>query len=386
MAADNPDEVSFQCEPDTFTLEMNSAGKCSFKYKDQLITSDCPSASVNVETRDVKIMGRPAGKIASTADVAGISNTLQEWFPPGTRVHHVVDNADYQTKVKGENAGIVVVKFSAEWCGPCKRAKPMVDSMSQKYPDVTFLHVDGDENQQIYRDEGATCYPTFFFYKDGQKQTDQMVKGADMNKVEEIVKELGGVQANRNVSAGKVVIETDCDVVIVKKEANDKFSLKINGEQKLGPNDNLFVEVDRNNNSVSFRGNTLKLNTEGEQNVEEILTRLEEFFPTKVKHVHEADKFDEILKDNDRVIAKYSANWCGPCHAIAPFFVELSNQNENVVFLHIDVDEAKALSTREGIQAMPTFHFYHKGTKNAEVRGGNKAQLKVELQNLKQKE
>lgn len=386
MAADNPDEVSFQLEPDTFTLEMNSAGKCSFKYKDQLITQNCPTASVNVETRDVKIMGRAAGKIASTADVAGISNTLQEWFPSGTSVHHVVDNDDYQTKVKGENAGIVVVKFSAEWCGPCKMAKPMVDAMSQKYPDVTFLHVDGDENEQIYRDEGATCYPTFFFYKDGQKQTGEMVRGADMAKVESIVKKLGGVEATRNITAGKVVIETDCDVYVVKKEAGDKFSLQINGEQKFGPNDSFSVVVDRKNNSVSIGRNSVKLYTGGEQNVEEILTKLEEFFPTRVEHVHKTEEFDEILKNNVYVIAKYSANWCGPCHAIAPFFNQLSNEHEKAVFLHIDVDEAKDLSQREGIQAMPTFHFYHRGTKDAELKGGHKEKLKAELQKLLNKE
>merc|ERR1719367_2362884 len=95
------------------------------------------------------------------------------------------------------------------------------------------------------------------------------------------------------------------------------------------------------------------------------MTQLENMFPTKVKHVHSEADFDQIVKENVHVIAKYSASWCGPCHAIAPVFNELSIEHEKkVVFLHIDVDKAKELATREGIQAMPTFHFWLNGPKD----------------------
>merc|ERR1712243_176474 len=102
----------------------------------------------------------------------------------------------------------------------------------------------------------------------------------------------------------------------------------------------------------------------GGQDLELIMTQLVNMFPTKVKHVHTEEEFDEIVKNNKHVIAKYSASWCGPCRKIAPVYIELSNEVENVVFLHIDVDKAKTLSSREGIQAMPTFHFFLDGEKN----------------------
>ena len=47
-------------------------------------------------------------------------------------------------------------------------------------------------------------------------------------------------------------------------------------------------------------------------------------------------------KPDSRVIAYYTAAWCGPCRAIAPVFSELAANNTDVVFVKIDVDENAA--------------------------------------------
>jgi len=71
----------------------------------------------------------------------------------------------------------------------------------------------------------------------------------------------------------------------------------------------------------------------------------------------------------------------GVVHAIAPFVKDLSNEFQNVVFLHIDVDDVKALSQREGVQAMPTFDFWLNGKKqeNKRIRGGDRNKLKAQV-------
>lgn len=381
MAADNPDMVTFELEADVFTLKMSSAGKCSFEYNGRLITADCSGANLDVETREVTIMGRSAGKISADADYQGIADTLSGWFPPG-RVHHIHDEEDYNGKIA---QGIVVCKFSAEWCGPCKMVKPKIDALSNKYPNVTFIHIDGDENKQIFRNEGATCYPTFFFYKDGQKTTDK-IEGADAAKVEAIVQKLGAQaqEVQTNISAGEVQIQVERDVFVVEKKENG-VGLLMNGEEKYKPGQCPVIEVDRETRSVSLGRLSGKLFDGGEQDLETIMTQLEKMFPTEVKHLHSVADFDKIVQENPRVVAKYSASWCGPCHAIAPVFNELSIEHEKkVVFLHIDVDKAKELATREGIQAMPTFHFWLNGTKDDSktIRGADAESLKKTLKGL----
>ncbi len=41
---------------------------------------------------------------------------------------------------------LVVVYFTAQWCGPCQRIKPVFDSLSEEITDVVFIRVDIDEN------------------------------------------------------------------------------------------------------------------------------------------------------------------------------------------------------------------------------------------------
>jgi thiol-disulfide isomerase/thioredoxin len=41
----------------------------------------------------------------------------------------------------------VVIKYGAEWCGPCKAIKPLMKELAEKYPDVYFLDVDVDTEQ-----------------------------------------------------------------------------------------------------------------------------------------------------------------------------------------------------------------------------------------------
>jgi thioredoxin 1 len=69
-----------------------------------------------------------------------------------------------------EKKELILVMFTATWCGPCKQIKPMVERWSEEHK--TSLHValvDGDENEDILKKCGVTCYPTFQFYLHGLK-------------------------------------------------------------------------------------------------------------------------------------------------------------------------------------------------------------------------
>lgn len=379
MAADNPNAIAFELESSVFCLKKTQAG-VEFLVDGESMAEDLPMAKINREDREVTFMGRSAGKLASSQDLETLATTLETWFPNTTRVEHVHSVETFDSK---KSNGLTVAKFSAEWCGPCKMVAPAIDKMSNKYPDVTFLHVDGDELKQLMRRENASCYPTFFFYQDGEKQS-QKIEGADATKVEATLKTLGAqpAEVEENYAGdGELTIVVERDTYIVEKEEGG-VSLTVNGKKVLPAGKCPDVEVDTDSKKVTIgRGGGVIYNSP-DYNVEEIMQRIKAMFPSHVVHVHSAEQFDKIVKENKNVVAKYSASWCGPCHAIAPFVKELSNEFENVVFLHIDVDEVKQLSQREGVSAMPTFDFWQDGKKQEgkRIRGGNRNKLKAQVQ------
>lgn len=64
---------------------------------------------------------------------------------------------------------LVVVKFSAEWCGPCKMLAPIVEELAGEYTDrVKFLNVDIDTTPEIAPRFGIRGVPTVVIFKDGQ--------------------------------------------------------------------------------------------------------------------------------------------------------------------------------------------------------------------------
>ncbi|MEU6010709.1 thioredoxin family protein [Streptomyces sp. NPDC047453] len=77
--------------------------------------------------------------------------------------------------------------------------------------------------------------------------------------------------------------------------------------------------------------------------------------------VTSAEQLEELLETNPRVIAMFTAVWCGPCHNIKPEFEHLSVEYGTVTFLSIDVDRNPELAARYRISAMPTFVSFQHG-------------------------
>lgn len=83
------------------------------------------------------------------------------------------------------------------------------------------------------------------------------------------------------------------------------------------------------------------------------------------------------------VVVDFTASWCGPCRFIAPYFEELAEENPDVEFVKVDVDDAEDVAGECGISAMPTFQFYKGGVKIDEMRGANKEGLATKVAKLK---
>jgi thiol-disulfide isomerase/thioredoxin len=84
---------------------------------------------------------------------------------------------------------LVVIKYGAEWCGPCKSSAAPYAAVASRLKNVKFCQVDVDQVKSVCSD--VRGIPCFRFFKAGQQVCEQ-VTGADVAKVEELAKQYGG--------------------------------------------------------------------------------------------------------------------------------------------------------------------------------------------------
>lgn len=102
------------------------------------------------------------------AQLASTTDTVKKgegyYVKPG--VHHVKTESEYNS-LKSVPNKLVVVDFSASWCGPCKMIAPFFESLAEKTPSVVFIHVDVDTLPNLPDSSDVSGVPTFKFFKNG---------------------------------------------------------------------------------------------------------------------------------------------------------------------------------------------------------------------------
>jgi thioredoxin 1 len=109
-------------------------------------------------------MQRAAGIFAAVATLEGSMSAN-----PTTDGRLIpVTDATFAEQVLGSDTP-VLVKFEAQWCGPCKAMKPMVDEIAAEYSGrLTVATVDIEDNQQTVYRLGVRAVPTVVLFKNGE--------------------------------------------------------------------------------------------------------------------------------------------------------------------------------------------------------------------------
>lgn len=66
--------------------------------------------------------------------------------------------------------GVLVVDFSADWCGPCKMLAPVLEEISEEMTEVAFYNIDIGENPNLAQKFEIASIPTLVVMEDGEKK------------------------------------------------------------------------------------------------------------------------------------------------------------------------------------------------------------------------
>jgi len=104
-------------------------------------------------------------------------------------MENLIEVTDKNFEEMIESNSSMVIDCWAEWCGPCKMIKPLVEELAVDYKgSVTFATLDVDSNPNTSNDLGIMAIPTLLYYSGGQL-VDQTVGVVPKETIEEIIKE-----------------------------------------------------------------------------------------------------------------------------------------------------------------------------------------------------
>ena len=103
---------------------------------------------------------------------------------------HLINDSNFDELLA--NNSLVVVDFSATWCGPCRMVTPVIEELSGVYEGRAVIgKADIEEAVELTEKYGIRSVPTILFFKNGEQLSDKFVgavtKSTLVDKIESLL-------------------------------------------------------------------------------------------------------------------------------------------------------------------------------------------------------
>ena len=71
--------------------------------------------------------------------------------------------------------------------------------------------------------------------------------------------------------------------------------------------------------------------------------------------------FESQVNEDGITVVDFWAPWCGPCRVVGPVIEELAEENPDIRFAKVNVDDNQATAGQFGIRSIPTIGFFKDG-------------------------
>ena len=244
------------------------------------------------------------------------------------KVHHVGSESDFNSLVGNGTAALV--KFEAQWCGPCKKSAPIFEQMSAKHPEVTFISVDIDKVKSLASKHKIGSVPTLVVFDESGKKVQTLKGGFNTSEIIEAIKPFEGQKkSNNNVKAKPEPKKAPAKTESAKKEEPKKQApVKTETKKEVEPAKKPAAKCPTGTGMTAIKNN---------------------------------DHLNDIVKGGGIVVAKFGAEWCAPCKDSEEPMSYIVNDYSDVTFVSVDIDDNKDIQNKLQITSVPTFVIFKNG-------------------------
>jgi len=105
-------------------------------------------------------------------NVKQLEGGITAWKNAGKPVEGLVTKPEMPAAeyMKMVNNGLVLVDFGAEWCPPCRKLKPVIGGVKQKFANnLKVVEIDGGAQTKLVKANNVNSLPTIILYKAGKE-------------------------------------------------------------------------------------------------------------------------------------------------------------------------------------------------------------------------